>query len=125
MSKKITPHFTWSEMLYSYTDHINDEVDNIPGPYEKANLVQLCRYLELARKRFGKPLRINSGYRSKELNELIPGSSSSSYHLDGRAADIDISSYSSVDIDKLYTILDDLMPAEIYLKTNSYIHVAF
>lgn len=124
MSKKITPHFTWHELLFSETAEIAN-IENIPGPYEKANLVHLCRILELVRARFGKPLHINSGYRCKELNDLIPGSSSTSYHMDGRAVDISVSSYSDSDVSTLYSLLDDLMPAEIYLKSKSYIHVAF
>lgn len=43
--------------------------------------------LDAARKIYGKPMRVNSGYRSKEHNKKVGGVSSSS-HLKGLAADI-------------------------------------
>ena len=43
--------------------------------------------LDAARKIYGKPMHVNSGYRSKEHNKKVRGVSSSS-HLKGLAADI-------------------------------------
>ena len=44
--------------------------------------------LQPLRDRVGHPLRINSGYRSPELNKEIKGSSPTSQHVKGEAADI-------------------------------------
>ena len=43
--------------------------------------------LDAARKIYGKPMRVNSGYRTKEYNAKIGGVKNSS-HLKGLAADI-------------------------------------
>jgi zinc D-Ala-D-Ala carboxypeptidase len=43
--------------------------------------------LDAARKIYGKPMHVNSGYRSEEHNKKVGGVSSSS-HLKGLAADI-------------------------------------
>ncbi len=43
--------------------------------------------LDAARKIYGKPMRVNSGYRTEEHNKKVGGVSSSS-HLKGLAADI-------------------------------------
>lgn len=48
---------------------------------------QLLKKLQELRDRIGKPIIINSGYRTKEYNKLI-GGSPNSQHLLGRAADI-------------------------------------
>lgn len=44
--------------------------------------------LQPLRDKVGHPLRINSGYRSPELNKEIKGSSPTSQHVKGEAADI-------------------------------------
>ena len=48
---------------------------------------ELLNMLEVARKNYGKPIVINSGYRTEAHNEKVGGTSKSS-HLKGLAADI-------------------------------------
>jgi len=48
---------------------------------------ELLSMLEVARKNYGKPIVINSGYRTEAHNEKVGGASKSS-HLKGLAADI-------------------------------------
>jgi hypothetical protein len=63
------------------------EVYNIPSHEAIANLKRVCGWLEVLRKRNGKPIIINSGYRSPQLNKKIGGVPTSN-HLTGCAADI-------------------------------------
>ena len=44
---------------------------------------------EPIRLHFGKPILVSSGYRSKELNAAVPGSSRTSQHCSGEALDLD------------------------------------
>ena len=124
MSKLVTPHFAWHEFLDSDLANAND-ISNIPGDYEKSNIVNVARILERVREDFGHPLVINSGYRCKELNSIVPGASADSYHLEGRAVDIVVSGYKDYDKVLLYDILCEYHPVEIYQKGDSYVHVAF
>jgi len=48
---------------------------------------ELLSMLDIARKKFGKPIKINSGYRTVTHNKNVGGKPSSS-HLKGLAADI-------------------------------------
>ena len=48
----------------------------------------LADILENLRGHFGKPVHINSGYRTVSYNKTISGSSSTSQHCNGLAADI-------------------------------------
>lgn len=89
---KLSPHFDLSEL--TVTSHT--EVDNSPNDFEyngivvhvQDNLRRLCTdFLEPMRAKFG-PLRINSGFRSKALNAVIPGSAKDSAHSYGCAADV-------------------------------------
>ena len=60
----------------------------------------LCHnVLERIRSAFGKPVNINSGYRSVALCEAI-GSKPTSQHCDGEAADIEIYGVSNYDLAK-------------------------
>lgn len=51
---------------------------------------ELVEKLQIMRKHFGRPLIINSAYRTKEHNTAV-GGTSNSQHLYGKAADIYIS----------------------------------
>ena len=65
----------------------NHGIDNTPNTTEIAHLRQLCqKILQPARNALG-PLKISSGFRSAELNQLIGGSSTSDHRL-GYAADV-------------------------------------
>ena len=110
---KLSPHFTLGEMTKSNS---HPEVYNIPSHEAIANLKRLCTWLEELRKRYneryvldqttpgpsrsamplgssknsgGEPIRINSGYRSPQLNRKIGGAATSN-HLTGCAADIKV-----------------------------------
>ena len=61
--------------------------DGRPSPYPlvvKTALLDLCNELRLA---FGKPIIVNSGYRSPEHNAAV-GGVPNSYHVQGLAADL-------------------------------------
>ena len=52
------------------------------------NMVKVANQLQVLRNYLGKPITINSGYRSEEYNASIKSSSKKSQHVMGRAADI-------------------------------------
>ena len=88
---KLSDHFTLGEMTKSSS---HPEVYNIPSHEAIANLKRLCVWLEVLRKRYNDkygegedPIRINSGYRSPQLNKKIGGAAGSN-HLTGCAVDI-------------------------------------
>ena len=84
---RLSPHFSLGEFTKSGS---HPEVYNIPSHEAIANLKRLCGWLEELRKRAGTPIRINSGYRSPQLNRKIGGAATSN-HLTGCAADIKVS----------------------------------
>lgn len=79
----MTPHFTLAEL--TATSH--REFDNTPNEAETANLQRLAEFLEQVKTALdGKPIMINSGFRSKQVNDSV-GSKDSSQHRTGCAAD--------------------------------------
>ena len=80
----LTPHFTLEEL--THTDH--REFDNTPNGDELANLTRLADFLEQVKVVLGgKPIIVNSAFRSKAVNDSV-GSKDSSQHRVGCAADI-------------------------------------
>lgn len=80
-------YFTINELINSSTATAKG-IDNKPGLVEEANLISLVAHiLDPLREAYGKPIRVNSGYRSPALNKAI-GGATSSQHMKGQAADI-------------------------------------
>ena len=80
----MTPHFSLAEL--TRTDHRT--LDNIPDSAALANLHRLAEFLEQVREALGgRPVMVNSGYRSAAVNAAV-GSSEKSQHRVGCAADI-------------------------------------
>jgi len=84
----MTPHFTLAEL--THTDH--REFDNIPNEAELANIRRLAEFLEQVKTVLGgKPIMVNSAFRSKQVNDAV-GSKDSSQHRIGCAADFRVPS---------------------------------
>lgn len=85
----LSEHFTLDELTASETAARNNW-DNTPNATEMANLVRLAAFLEDVKTVLGgKPVIINSAFRSKLVNDAV-GSRDTSQHRIGCAADIRI-----------------------------------
>ncbi len=95
---KLTNNFSLQELLKSQTA-LRKGIDNKPAdPSVITNLQVLCeKVLQPVRDHFGKPVVINSGYRSPKLNKAI-GGSNKSQHTKGEAADIEIPGLSNKEL---------------------------
>ena len=84
----MTPHFTLDEL--THTDHRT--LDNTPNETELANIQRLAEFLEEVKTVLGgKPIMVNSAFRSKAVNDAV-GSKDTSQHRIGCAADIRVPS---------------------------------
>ena len=84
----LTPHFTLEELIA--TQH--RELDNTPNSSEINNLKRLAEMLEEVKDLLdGKPIMVNSAFRSKAVNDAV-GSKDTSQHRVGCAADIRVPS---------------------------------
>ena len=80
----LSEHFTLEEL--TITDH--RQFDNTPNVTEMDNLIRLAGFLEQVKEVLGgKPIMVNSAFRSKQVNDAV-GSKDSSQHRIGCAADI-------------------------------------
>jgi hypothetical protein len=79
----LTNHFTLKEL--TVTSH--RKFDNTPNNDEIANLTRLALFLELVKTKLGgRPIIVNSAFRSKQVNDAV-GSKDTSQHRLGCAAD--------------------------------------
>ena len=85
---RLSKNFSLKELTHSPTAH-RLGINNKPTQADILRLEILCRnVLQPLRDALGFPIRVNSGYRSPELNRAIGGSPTSD-HMMGRAADIE------------------------------------
>ncbi|VXC90759.1 D-Ala-D-Ala carboxypeptidase family metallohydrolase [Sphingomonas sp. 8AM] len=95
---KLSPHFTLAEMTASATAaRIGDSNQPQLAAHVDALKLLCLKVLEPVRAHFGRPVRINSGFRSAKTNAAV-GSSSTSQHRRGEAADIEIDGVSNADL---------------------------
>ena len=85
---KISQHISFKEATRSNTA-LRLNLNNEPNAYQLTNMVGVAQNVfEPLREYVGGAIKINSFFRSENLNRAI-GGSSKSQHCDGRAIDID------------------------------------
>lgn len=82
-------------------------------------LIELCNAV---REEFGRPLKVNSGYRSPEHNEKV-GGAKNSMHVLGQAADIAPLKKDMKDIADLWRIAKKLNPSGGVGLYDTFVHL--
>ena len=115
----LSPHFTLKEL--THTDH--REFDNTPNATEVANLVRLATFLEEVRELLkNRPIIINSGFRSKKVNDAV-GSKDTSQHRLGCAADIRVLGLTPNQVVKAIAA-SDLPYDQVIREFDSWTHIS-
>lgn len=123
-------YFTIQELSTSSTAKAKG-IENKPGLIEEANLINLVTHiLDPLREEYGKPINVNSGYRSPDLNKVLRGATGSQ-HMTGKAADI--TAGSRKENQKLFDLIQKLkLPFDqlIFEKGNvkegpDWVHVSY
>ena len=115
----LTEHFSLEEL--TYTDH--REFDNTPNDAEKANLGRLAAFLEQVKGLVGgKPIMVNSAFRSKQVNDAV-GSKDSSQHRVGCAADIRVPGMTPDEVVRA-VIASDLQFDQVIREFDRWTHIS-
>lgn len=89
----ISKYLSYAEAIKSPTA-IRLGISNEPTPEHLENMKYVAREVfDKVREHLARPLAASSFYRSKELNDAVPGSSKTSQHMTGQAIDIDCDVY--------------------------------
>jgi len=104
---KISDHISNKEGIYS-TTATRKGIDNTPNEDQRKAMHEIARDIfEPLREWVGGPIRINSFFRSSELNKAI-GGSTSSQHCKGQAMDIDDGGCKKTNAEMYYWIKENL-----------------
>jgi hypothetical protein len=115
----LSEHFTLEEL--TATSH--REFDNTPNATEIANLTRLAATLEQVKTLLGgKPVMINSGFRSKQVNDSV-GSKDTSQHRIGCAADIRVPGMTPNEVVKAI-IASDIGYDQLIREFDSWTHIS-
>ena len=115
----LTEHFTLEEL--TVTDH--RELNNEPSEYEKANLMRLAEFLEQVKTVLGgKPIMVNSAFRSEAVNNAC-GSKSTSQHRLGCAADLRVPGMTPDEVVKTI-IASELQYDQIIREFDRWTHIS-
>jgi zinc D-Ala-D-Ala carboxypeptidase len=125
----LTKNFTLSEMTKSETA-LRHGIDNTPGEQEISAMKVLAeKVLQPVRDHFGKGVKINSAYRSPEVNAKVGGSKTSD-HCRGQAADIEIPGVANAELAQW--IVDNLEFRQVILEfytqgipDSGWVHVSY
>jgi hypothetical protein len=115
----LTKNFTLEEL--THTDH--REFSNEPNELEKANLMRLAVFLEQVKTVLGgKPIMVNSGFRSKQVNDAV-GSSDRSQHRVGCACDFRVPNMTPDEVVKL-VIASGLEYDQVIREFDRWTHIS-
>ena len=125
----LTTNFTLSELTKSETA-LRKGLNNEPTQDIISSLQSLAfNVLQPLRDHYGKAIKINSGYRSPEVNASVGGSKTSD-HCKGMAADIEIAGVANAELAK--HIKDTLQFTQIILEfytpgiaDSGWVHVSY
>ena len=118
-------YFTIEEMIKSSTATAK-RIDNTPNQTVIDSLTKLIEaVLDPLREWYGKPIRVNSGYRCEALNKAVGSKAKNSQHLYGEAADITVGS--KTENEKLFNYIKDNLPFDQLINESdfSWVHVSY
>ena len=113
-------YFTINELTRTSTG-----LDNTPSKSELTNLEYLVNnVLDKVREIYGKPIKVNSGYRSKLVNKKV-GGASNSQHTKGEA--VDITGGNKTENKMIYEIIKNLGKYDQLINEYDYswIHISY
>ena len=117
-------YFTYSEMLKSDTALKHKLWNGAPKEAEENLRALVNEVLDPLREAYGKPIRVNSGYRCPRLNNLV-GGSPNSQHMRGEAADIQPVDGNEADLEVLAQFLIASGKFDQLILYPTFIHVSY
>ena len=117
-------HFTISELLKSNTALKHKLWNGAPKEAEENLRALVNEVLDPLREAYGKPIRVNSGYRCPRLNNLV-GGSPNSQHMRGEAADIQPVDGNEADLEVLAQFLIASGKFDQLILYPTFIHVSW
>ncbi len=119
-------YFTIEELSHSTTATAKG-IDNTPSPIQEKNITALIeKILDPAREALGQPIHVNSGFRCATLNSAV-GGASTSQHITGEAADIELGGKTAEENERLYDWIKENCDFDQLINEYnfSWVHVSY
>ena len=126
-NQNLSPHFELREFIASRKAKEHG-IDNTPPEEAVENLRALCvQTLEPLRNALGLPIIVTSGFRTMALNNLLAHASSTSQHMQGRAADLYVGNGSREKLIKAFReiLLNPGIDFDQLILYPTFIHVSY
>lgn len=117
----MTPHFTLAEATVTSTG-----LPNVPPPEVMERLINTAHNMEIVRAILGRrPIKINSWYRSPEVNKAVGGAKNSE-HMTGAAVDFVCPSYGTpLHICRSLLSLSHILNYNQLIYEGTWVHISF
>ena len=116
---QLTANFSLAELTVT-----GRNIPNVPNESEVASLRSLAEMiLQPLRDALGKPVHVNSAFRSETVNRAVGGTATSQHRL-GQAADIHVPGMTSVEVAKTIIALG-LPYDQVIEEFGSWVHVSY
>lgn len=113
----LSPHFTLAELTVTSTG-----LPNKPDATQLANLTRAAQGMEKVRAALGRPIKINSGFRSPAVNRKVGGVPTSA-HAFGHAVDFRVDGMSPLDICRV--LLGSDIKFDQLIEEGTWTHISF
>lgn len=130
LNHHLMKYFSYSEFFKSDAAEMH-RISNIPNDAQLSQVLGNIKSLVLnildpLRAMIGRPIIITSGYRSRQVNELV-GGSKTSQHLSGQAADIHVQGYTPRQMNVVYQTIQMCYDFDqlIFYPSRNIIHVSW
>jgi hypothetical protein len=123
MTDMLSPHFSLSELTHSDTA-TRKGINNTPPPAAMSALLRTATGLEGVRALLGVPVLVSSGFRCRELNELVGGQPLSQHTL-GQAADFTAPLYGDPEKIAVRLIKSGLAFDQLLVEFGRWVHCSF
>ena len=122
----LSAHFSLEELTRTSRSELLEQNRREANAYLPA-LRALAAMLEVPRAHFGRPMKINSGFRGPALNAATPGASPTSQHSLGQAADIEIHGVDDAELHRWIVTKSGLIYGQCILERppgKSWVHLS-
>jgi len=126
----LSENLSFKEATYSATA-IKKDIPNNPTIEHLKNLKATAEHIfQPIRDFFGVPIKVTSGYRSQELNDLIGGSSTSQHSI-GQALDLDADVYGKITNAQIFSFIETKIEFDQMIwefgddKNPNWVHVSY
>lgn len=115
----LSEHFTYDELTVTQVRNVS----NKPNEKQLVNLKKTAQLMEAVRALLGKPIRVNSGFRSDGVNRAVGGSTTSA-HSFGYAVDFICADFGSA-YEVACAIRDSDIKYDQLIYEGTWVHISF